>query len=64
MTKTKRKYLAQWVRIDKTNSPYYRKCGVVMDEEHLHNGVMCCKIILGGSHIASIEHQFLTLIQM
>lgn len=61
--KTKRTYLAQWVRIDQPNSPHYKTCGVVMDEEYLHNGVMCCRVIVGKDAVP-VEAQYLTLIQV
>lgn len=62
-TKKKRKYLGNWVQILQVDSKYYRKAGVVMDEEHLHNGVMCCKVDI-GPEIVPIEPQYLKLIQV
>lgn len=61
--KTKRKYLAQWVQINLETSAYYKKCGVVMDEEYLHNGLICCLVIL-GKDVVPIESQYLKLIQV
>ena len=58
---TKRKYLARWVKILDENSPYYKKDGVVMDEEYVHNGVMCCRIIL-QKEVVAIESRFLKII--
>jgi len=61
--KTKRKYLAQWVQIVDPDSIHYKRCGVVMDEEYLHNGIMCCRVICGPDMI-SIESRHLKLIQV
>jgi hypothetical protein len=61
--KTKRKYLAQWVKIDQSASPHNKKCGVVMDEEYLHNSVMCCRVIV-GPEVIPVESQYLKLIQV
>ena len=61
--KTKRKYLALWVKIDQPASPHHKKCGVVIDEECLHNGVMCCRVIV-GHEVIPVESQYLKLIQV
>jgi|688.fasta_scaffold850277_2 hypothetical protein len=59
----KRKYLAKWVQILQLDSEFYRKTGVVMDEEYLHNGVMCCRVIV-GPNVVPVESQYLKLIQV
>ena len=59
--KTKRKYLARWVQILDQDSLFYKKAGVVMDEEYVRNGVMCCRIIL-GKDIVAIESQYLKIL--
>ena len=58
-----RKYLAQWVKIINEDSPHYKKCGVVMDEEYLYNGVMCCRIIL-QKEVVAVEPRFLKIIHV
>lgn len=59
----KKRYLANWVQVTDPSSDYYKKVGVVMDEEYLHNGVLCCRIILQKEVIA-VEPRFLKIIQM
>jgi hypothetical protein len=61
--KTKRKYLARWVQILDNNSSFYKKAGVVMDEEYLHNGIMCCRIIL-DEEIVAVEAQYLKVLEV
>lgn len=61
--KTKRKYLAQWVQIVDPDSTHYKKCGVVMDEEYIHNGIMRCRVII-GKDVVPVEAQHLILIQV
>jgi len=34
-----------------------------MDEEYLHNGVMCCRVIV-GPEVIPVESQYLKLIQV
>ena len=58
-----RKYLAQWVQVVSSDSPHSGKVGVVMDEEFLHNGVMCCRIIVGDEAVAA-ESRHLKKIQV
>ncbi len=60
---TKRKYLSRWVKINKPDSIHHKKCGVVMDEEYIYNGTMCCRVIM-ESTIIPIEFQYLMLIQV
>jgi len=60
--KRNRKYLTQWVQIVDPDSAHYKRCGVVMDEEYLHNGVMCYRIICGPD-VIPVEPQNLKLIQ-
>lgn len=61
--KPKRKYLAEWVQIIDSNSPHFKKCGVIMDDEYPHNGMMCYRVI-SGPEVIIIEPQHLKLIQM
>lgn len=61
--KTKRKFLAEWVQIIDPNSPHFKKCGVIMDDDYLHNGVVCFRVI-SGPDVITIEPQHLKLIQM
>lgn len=58
-----RKYLAQWVQVVGSDSSNDGKVGVVMDEEYLHNGVLCCRIIVGKDTIA-VESRYLKKIQV
>lgn len=52
----KRKYLAQWVQVMNSCAQHSGKIGVVMDEEYLHNGVLCCRIIIEKGIIAVEAH--------
>ena len=44
--KTKRKFLARLVLINDQDSLFYKKIGVVMDEDFHYNGVICCRVIV------------------
>jgi len=58
-----RKYLAQWVQVVGSNSQDEGRVGVVMDEGYLHNGVLCCRVIVGKDVIA-VEARCLKKIQV
>lgn len=58
-----RKYLALWVQVVSPDSPHDGKAGVVMDEEFLYNGILCCRIIVGKEVIAA-ESRHLKKIQV
>lgn len=58
-----RKYLAQWVQVSNSGTQHEGKVGVVMDEEFLHNGIMCCRLIVGKEVIA-VESRHLKKIQV
>lgn len=63
MNKIKYKYLARWVQIIDPSSLHFKKCEVVIDEECLYAGVMCCKLII-GSKIVFVESRYLKLIDI
>jgi hypothetical protein len=58
-----RKYLAQWVQVLNSNTSHDGKVGVVMDEEYLHNGIMCCRIVCSKENIA-VESRYLKKVQV
>jgi|APGre2960657423_1045063.scaffolds.fasta_scaffold654422_1 hypothetical protein len=60
--KKKIKYLAQWVKINQPTMSHHGKCGVVMDEDYLYNGVICCRVII-GPEVIPVEAEYLKLIQ-
>jgi len=42
------KLLARIVRVNNTSLDPHNKTGVVMDDDYLHNGVICCRVIIAG----------------
>lgn len=45
------KLIAKIVKVKNRDLPSYNKTGVVMDDDTLHNGVICCRVIIGdGVH--------------
>lgn len=53
-----KKLLATWVKVTNRDLPTYNKTGVVMDDDFLHNGVICCRVII-NKDVHCIEAQYL-----
>ena len=59
----KKKYLCEWVVIDKPDSLFHKKSGVVMDDSFFYNGKICCRVMLGKS-VETFDFEDLRIIQV